>query len=250
MFSKSSWFFLSALPLLCALGTGPSEGLASEILEAQLGAVNSAVQRLVIEARPQGQVVENQQPRLDARSERSGTGPLSVQPLSDAARFEEQHRPEKGDEVTRLKERIIELQNRGKLGFRKVIACSSVERFGVYSPLKPGTPISRLVLYFEPSNYSTLVTGDRHIIDCDVDLFVFNEEGRLIVGKKGILKIKRISRSPILDLYYKIRVDLKKRPKGDIVIKTVLRDNIKNDSVSASYRINVKSGKKKFLDGV
>ena len=81
-------------------------------------------------------------------------------------------------------------------------------------------------------------------------VFLFNEAGKPVVGKKGILKIKRISRSPILDLYYKIRIGLKKPLKGAIVIKTVLHDNIKNDSVSASYRINIKSDKKRSLEGV
>jgi hypothetical protein len=250
MFSKSPRVLLSALFLVSALGTGTFEGLASEIVEAKLSVGKSDVPRLVNEERLHGRVLEHKPPGLDAPSEQSPAGPPTARPPSDAPPFEKQQQAEKGDEVTRLKEQIVEAQNRGKLGFRKVVACSSVERFGVYSPLQPGAPISRLVLYFEPSNYSTLVTGDRHIIDCSVDLFVFNDKGKLIVGKKGILKMRRISRSPILDLFYKIRVDLKKSLRGDIVIKTVLHDNIKNDSVSANYRINVKSGKDRFLDGV
>lgn len=49
-------------------------------------------------------------------------------------------------EIAQLKKRIIELQNKGKLGFRKLVACSSVEGFGVYSPLKQGDRITSLVL--------------------------------------------------------------------------------------------------------
>ncbi|GEM_PF-1915728 len=147
----------------------------------------------------------------------------------------------KETEVLRLKKQIIELQNQGKLGFNKVVPCSSVERFGIYSPLKSGKPLSTVIFYVEPSNYGTLVTKDRYIIDCVVDLAVLNSEGKLIAGKKGLLKINRVSRSPIIDLYFKIRVKLKKPLKKDITIRTRLRDNIRNESATATYRINVQS---------
>lgn len=143
-------------------------------------------------------------------------------------------------EIAQLKNRIIELQNKGKLGFRKLVACSSVESFGVYSPLKQGDRITSLVLYMEPANYGTLVTKDRYIIDCAVDVAIFNESGKVVAGKKGVLKIKRVTRSPVLDLFYKIRINLKKPLKHGMTIKTLLRDKIKNDSAGVTYRINLK----------
>lgn len=42
---------------------------------------------------------------------------------------------EASDEVQALETPIIELQNKGKLGFRKIVRCRSVEGFGAYSPL-------------------------------------------------------------------------------------------------------------------
>jgi hypothetical protein len=152
----------------------------------------------------------------------------------------------KADEVLGFKERIIEFQNSGKLGFRKVVACSSVEGFGIYSPLQVGQSIGKTILYFEPSNVSTLVSGDRYIIDCTVDLFVVDSSGKSLGGKENILRINRVSRSPILDLYYKVEMNINQPMKGDVFVKTVLRDKIKNQTVSATYKISPESGAKKL----
>lgn len=155
-----------------------------------------------------------------------------------------------GDEILVLKKRIIELQNKGKLGFRKLVVCTKVDGYGIYSPMEPGKPSRRMVLYFEPANVSTLVTSDRYIIDCSVDLIAFDGSGKPVTGKKGVLKINRVSRSPVLDLFFRINLNLKKPPKKDLIIKTVLHDNIKNQSTSATYRINVKRKGKKDLNKV
>jgi hypothetical protein len=154
------------------------------------------------------------------------------------------------DEIQVLKTKIIEFQNNGKLGFRKVALCSSVEGFGIYSLLEPGQAASRILLYFEPSNFSTLVSAGRYIVDLAVDLSIFNAAGKLIAGKENALKINRVSRSPIIDLYYKMEINLKRPLKQHIIVKTTLRDKIKNQSISASYKVNVHSAKDKMLDQI
>ena len=50
-------------------------------------------------------------------------------------------------EITNLKASIIELQNKSKLGFNKIVTCKSVDAFGVYSPIKPSTPTNKLIFY-------------------------------------------------------------------------------------------------------
>jgi hypothetical protein len=153
-------------------------------------------------------------------------------------------------EIRRLKEQIIELQNKGKLGLRKVVLCSSVEGYGVYSPIEPGQPNPKVYLYFEPENVSTLVTGDRYIIDLSVDLFLYDATGKLIAGKETIFRINRVSRSPIFDVFYKVELNLKKPGGQGALLKTVLHDKIKNGSVSSTYRINVDSTGKKPLEPI
>jgi hypothetical protein len=154
------------------------------------------------------------------------------------------------DQVSLLKKQIIEAQNNSKLGFRKVVLCSRVEGFGMYWPLNPEQQASSLVLYFEPSNVSTMVSGDRYVIDCTVDLIAMDSTGKVVFGQNGILKINRVSRSPILDLFFNVKLDLKKPPKETLTLATVFHDKIKNQSITTKYKLNFKSGDKATLEGI
>ncbi|MBN1834293.1 MAG: hypothetical protein JW820_00515, partial [Spirochaetales bacterium] len=59
--------------------------------------------------------------------------------------------------ILRLKNQIIDLQNRGTLGFKDVSLCSKVIGFGSYVPLpEPAIPQGgELLLYYEPVNVFT-----------------------------------------------------------------------------------------------
>lgn len=168
-----------------------------------------------------------------------------VSPPAMSAPAEDKQR----DEVEQLKLSILDHQNKGKLGFRKVVACSSAEGFGLYSPLESGQPLSNLILYFEPANVSTLISADRYVTDCSVDVLVVDATGKPLGGKPG-LKISRVSRSPAIDLWGKFGVNLGKVVNKNLIIKIVLHDKIKNQSVTASYRINTDSPGKKLLDPI
>lgn len=154
------------------------------------------------------------------------------------------------DEIQGLKERIIELQNKGKLGFKKIVLCRSVEGFGVYSPLEAGEPINKLVFYCEPSNVSTLLSGDRYIIDGTVGAVLMDSAGKTLLGKESIVKISRVSRSPVIDLFSKVEINFKTLPARKLFVKIVLHDKIKNQSVTATHRINVEAGANKPLDKI
>jgi hypothetical protein len=154
------------------------------------------------------------------------------------------------DEAQALKQKIIELQNKGKLGFRKIVLCRSVEGFGVYSPLDPGQPVSKIVFYCEPSNVSTMISGERYVIDCAVDAFLMDASGRTLLGKENMLKINRVSRSPVMDLFFKVEINFQKLPARKLIAKIVLHDKIKNQSVTVTQKINLESGSKKGLDNI
>jgi hypothetical protein len=143
----------------------------------------------------------------------------------------------------------VELQNRGNLGIGKMVLCSSVRGFGDYSPVNPSGALHKLVLYIQPSNYGTRVTSDRYFIDLTLDLAVYDDKGKLIRERAGILKLKRISRVPVLDLFFSPRINLRGALSRTLVIKTKLKDNIKNATATGTYRINVRSGAKKTADG-
>jgi hypothetical protein len=191
-------------------------------------------------------------PKLLAASEEAeGKNEAEVKKDPEAAASQDRNASPSGElggastkeapEIQKLKEQIIDLQNKGKLGFRKVVLCDSIEGFGLYSPFEPGQPLTRVLLYFEPSNVSTLVSEGRFIVDLAVDVFLLDGSGKVIGGKQNMLKINKVSRSPILDLYYKLEMKLKKPLKREILMKTVLHDRIKNQSTSMTYKINMES---------
>ncbi len=180
----------------------------------------------------------------------TGTSGIHGDSVSGQPEKKESDGFEASGEVQALKARIIELQNKGKLGFRKIVRCKSVEGFGVYSPLESGEPISKIVFYCEPSNVSTMLSEGRYVIDCTVDAFLIDSMGRPLIGKENIVRINRVSRSPLMDLYFKIEINAGKLPAGKMIAKIVLHDKIKNQSVSAVQRINVERGSKKGLDNI
>ena len=186
----------------------------------------------------EARVLANQQECAPNKTESPGEGKTERQPEQTQ------------DEVQDLKERILDVQNKGKLGFRKLVACGSVEGFGVYSPLVPGQKVHKIVFYCEPSNVSTLKSGDRYVIDCAVDCILMNDSGRVLGGRQNALRINRVSRSPVIDLYFKFDIALKKSPERGILLKTVLHDKIKNASVAAIQKINVEGPPKTKLDGI
>jgi hypothetical protein len=147
------------------------------------------------------------------------------------------------DEVAVLKERIIELRNKGKLGFRKIVPCKSVESFGAYSPIEAGSPVRHITIYVEPENVSTLVSDGKYIINCSVEILLIGPDGKVRAGKKGA--INRVSRSPVIDIYFKFQIKPTKLQPAPMAIKLVLRDRIKEQTASFTLRLNQKSKKDK-----
>jgi hypothetical protein len=64
--------------------------------------------------------------------------------------------------------------------------------------------------------------------------------------KENASRINRVSRSPILDLYFKIELVLKapKKP-GSLILRIVLNDKIKNKSAGANLRLDMEGRKTK-----
>ncbi len=124
-----------------------------------------------------------------------------------------------------------------------------MEGFGIYSPLDPGQPLSKLILYVEPENVSTLVSNDRYVLDCTVSFGIVDSAGKALVGAKN-LKFNKVSRSPILDLHYKIELEPKKLGPGQLTLKMVLQDKIKNQSISLIKKFSLQSVKQKLKEGI
>ncbi|MDQ7783840.1 MAG: hypothetical protein RDU20_13235 [Desulfomonilaceae bacterium] len=172
-----------------------------------------------------------------AREQVEGPGDAKLQ---EDGSLQERESTRENDPILELKKNIIELQNKEKLRFRKVVLCSKVEGFGVYSPLPKGKLTPQFVLYFEPANVSTLVSGDRYVIDCTVQIAILDAAGTPAAGKIKTLKLHKVARSPLLDLFFMLPVNFNKPPQDVFSLRVVLSDNIKNESAGITFRIDPK----------
>lgn len=146
-----------------------------------------------------------------------------------------------GPTVLELKEQIIELQNKGKLGIKDFLPCSKISTLGSYTALaetkfKQNEP---LYVYFEPVNFSTSKTDAKYEIWLSEDILILNEKGETLMEKPGIMENHYTSASPILDIYFNNHVEFDDVPAGKYIFKVILHDKLKNASVSESLAFEV-----------
>ena len=145
------------------------------------------------------------------------------------------------DKVLELKEKIVELQNGGKLGFRNFTICSKIITFGTYVPLteakvKQG---GELLIYFEPANFFTSKLDKRYDIWLTQDMIVLTEKGEVLLDKKDALTHRHNTASPVMDLFNKNTVTVGNLPTGKYVFKAVLHDKLKDENASKSIVFEV-----------
>ncbi len=142
------------------------------------------------------------------------------------------------DTVDELKKRIIEIQNKGKLGFKKVVLCREIEGYGVYSPPAPNQQMRSISIYIEPENMGAMVTGDLWITNCSLEINLIDATGKAL---RHVQTINKMSKSPLLDLYFPVNLKFAggKLPKGKLLIKVILNDKIKNQTAAKDLTINI-----------
>lgn len=141
------------------------------------------------------------------------------------------------DAVPKLKNQIIDLQNRGALGFREFTLCSNILGYGSYVPLnKPQVPQgTALQIYYEPVNVFTNRNKGQYEVWYTQDIVLLTEKGQVLYEQAELLNFRYSSRSPVFDLYATNSLDLGSLGPGKYVYKAVLRDKLKG--VTAEYTL-------------
>jgi hypothetical protein len=132
-------------------------------------------------------------------------------------------------EILKLKERIIELQNKGELGFRNLTFCSTIIGFGSYVPL--ASPVvdksAQLLVYYEPVNVFTSKKDGLYEIWYTQDMVLLDEKGQALQEWPNALDFHYTTRTPILDLFAQNSLDLGGQvPAGKYKFKAVLKDKL------------------------
>ena len=132
--------------------------------------------------------------------------------------------------ILRLKNQIIDLQNRGTLAFREVALCSKVIGFGSYVPL-PESAIRQggeFLLYYEPVNVFTNRVKGQYEIWYTQDIVLEGRDGEILYEQEDLLVFRYYSRSPVFDLFATNSLSLGTLPPGDYLYKAVLKDQLKD----------------------
>lgn len=141
------------------------------------------------------------------------------------------------DAVSRLKEEIIDYQNRDPLGFRQFIACSKVMDYGSYVPL-PDNKIKAgdvIFFYFEPQNVFTKREEGKYELWYTLDMAILTEKEQEIYKKENALEVHYTSSSPRLDLHGNIKFTFEVISSGKYIFKATIHDKLKGADAEATW---------------
>jgi hypothetical protein len=138
------------------------------------------------------------------------------------------------DDILKLKEKIIELQNKGELGFRNFAICSNIIGFGSYVPVaapafKAG---DQILFYYEPLNVFTSRREGLYEIWYTQDMIVLDAKGNVLLNKADALDFHYTSKTPVLDLYATNSLDVGGLAPGKYQFKAVLKDRLRNKQIA------------------
>ncbi|MBP1766492.1 MAG: hypothetical protein H6P98_607 [Candidatus Aminicenantes bacterium] len=133
------------------------------------------------------------------------------------------------NEILKLKEKILEIQNKGELGFRNFALCSTIIGFGSYVPL-PSSAVDtsgQLLVYYEPVNVFTARKEGLYEIWYTQDMVLLDEKGETLQEWPNALDFHYTTRTPVMDLFAQNSLDLAGQvPAGKYKFKAVLKDKL------------------------
>jgi hypothetical protein len=146
------------------------------------------------------------------------------------------------EDILKLKEKIIELQNKGELGFRNFTICTNIIGFGSYVPVpapvfKAGDQIQ---FYYEPVNVFTGRREGLYEIWYTQDMVVQDVKGNVLLNKADALDFHYTSKTPVLDLYVTNSLDVSGLAPGKYQFKAVLKDKLRNKQIAKAVEFTIK----------
>ncbi|MCK4522666.1 hypothetical protein KAU05_00860 [Candidatus Aerophobetes bacterium] len=145
------------------------------------------------------------------------------------------------EKILKLKDQIIQIQNKGKLGMRNLNLCSKVITLGAYLPL-PEAKIKvekEYYIYYEPTNWFTKIEGGRYEFWFTQDAFLLDAKGEVLVERLGALSMHFNTTTPLLDIYVVNDLHITGAPPGKYTYKIVLRDEFNDETVTKTVDFEV-----------
>lgn len=132
-------------------------------------------------------------------------------------------------DILKLKEKIVEIQNKGELGFRNFAFCSTIVGFGSYVPFS--SPVldksGELLVYYEPVNVFTSKKEGLYEIWYTQDMVLLDEKEQVLQEWPNALDFHYTTRTPVMDLWAQNNITLGGQiPAGKYKFKAVLKDKL------------------------
>lgn len=147
-----------------------------------------------------------------------------------------------GDTVEQLKEKIIEKENAGKLGFRLFTLCSDAPAgIGQYSPaptnqVKAG---SKLQFYYEPMNLFTRRADGSYQKWFTQDMIVRDGAGKELLNKPAALDFNYKTRTPVFDIFGTNSLSIGSLPPGKYEFEAVLHDQLSKQEARYVFKFEI-----------
>ena len=145
------------------------------------------------------------------------------------------------DEVFQLKEKIIDLQNKGKVGFRSFILCSNIIGYGQYvsipdNKVKAG---SRFYFYYEPINLFTNRRDGTYQVWFTQDVVLKKEDGEVIYEAANALNFNHQTSSPLMDVFASNSLNFGKLAPGKYQFEAIIHDKLKKEDATFTYKFEI-----------
>jgi len=143
--------------------------------------------------------------------------------------------------VEELKEKIINIQNKGTLGFRNFHRCESVITYASYVPAEDNKVMegTELLFYYEPKNIFTNRLKGSYQVWYTQDVIIKTMEGMELLNSPDLLNFNYQTLSPVLDLYATNSLNITGLPPGRYEFIAVLHDKLRKQSARKSYIFEV-----------
>lgn len=146
-------------------------------------------------------------------------------------------------EVIKLKNQIIDIQNKSKLGFQNFTLCDKVLGFGMYIPTASATAKKggSLLIYYEPVNLFTKRSDNKYENWYMQDMIIMSgDEKTEIFKKEDALNQHVTGKNPVFDHYVTNTMDLGNLPEGQYVYKAVLKDKLSGQTAIGKFKFEIK----------
>jgi hypothetical protein len=145
------------------------------------------------------------------------------------------------DTVASLRERIVDLQNKGTLGVRSLAMCRSVATYGQYvrNDARRAAAGSTIWFYYEPENVYTQKDRDTYRIWYTQDIVVLGKDGKELLRSNEVLSFTHLGYSPVLDLYATNELDLGELAPGEYRYRVILHDKLRGTDATAELAFTI-----------